>query len=70
MTLDVKNDLNKHQGSSLQNFRPFDAQEMHILLIVSSVPSKFEALRCTGSAHSPYSLQSVLHGVLDDILDS
>jgi len=32
--------------------------------------AKFQALWFTGNAHSPNSLQSVLQGVLDDILDS
>ena len=45
MTLVVRNDIYKYQGSSVQD-------------------------RCTGRGHSHLSLQSVLQGVLKDILDS
>ena len=51
MTLVVRNDIYKYQGSSVQNFRPIGALEEDIL-------------------HSHLSLQSILQGVLEDILDS
>ena len=51
MTLVVRNDKYKYQGSSVQNFRPIGALEEDIL-------------------HSHLSLQSILQGVLEDILDS
>ena len=32
MTMDIKNDMYKHEGSSVQNFRPLGALEEDILL--------------------------------------
>ena len=38
--------------------------------MVRKLCAKFQVSRCTGRWHSPLSLQSVLQGVLEDILDS
>ena len=40
MTLDLKNDIYKREGSSVQNFRPLGALEEDILLCVSRASSK------------------------------
>ena len=40
MTLDVRNDIHKYQGSPVQNFRPLGALEDDILLRVSRASSK------------------------------
>ena len=38
--MDVKNDMYKHSGGSVQNFRPLGAQEEDILLFFSKASSK------------------------------
>ena len=40
MTMDIKNDMYKHEGSSVQNFRPLGALEEDILLDFSRASSK------------------------------
>ena len=40
MTMDIKNDMYKHYGSSVQNFSSLGALEEDILLCVSRVSSK------------------------------
>ena len=47
----------------------FGCQEWHIQTL-RNLCAKFQASRCIGGGRSPVSLQSILPGVLEDILDS